>query len=187
MRAHLAAVVSALISFVSATHVAGGQSAALERGARIRVQQAAGRRTTTLVGDLVSASPESLVYRDENSLAITAIRRDSIVSVERSVVDGNHRVDGALLGLLGGVVVGGTAGYGFARARCGAYMSECLPGAGFVIGAGAGGFLGLIVGAIIGSGIDGERWEPVDLPRRIGLSPRVEWRSLPRVSMRLYY
>jgi hypothetical protein len=166
---------------------AASQSAALEPGTRIRVQVVAGRRTATVVGDLISASPESIVYHRARTEAVAVLPRDSIISVERSIADGNHVIDGALLGLLGGVVAGGVAGYGIARSGCTASVPECLQGPWLVFGGATGGLIGLVVGAIVGKGIEREGWEPANLPRRIGLIPRVECGLVSRVSLHFYY
>lgn len=189
MRAHsvILACWSAVVCTLSTAHTADGQALALEAGARIRMQLAAGRHTQTIVADLVSVSPESIVYRRARTEAIASLPRDSIIAVERSVADGNHAFDGAMLGLLGGVVVGGVAGYGVARSGCSASVPECLQGPWLVFGGAVGGLIGLVAGAIVGHGIEREGWQTVDLPLRIGLSPRVERRPVSRLSVHLYY
>ena len=143
---------------------AQGQSVVLVPGARVRVRLTNNNRMQTLVGELVSASPESLVYRDTKRRAIATVARDSIVTVERGSLNGHHTADGAALGFLGGLAIGGLAGYGLARSGCTASTAECLQGPWLVVGGGAGGVIGLIVGTIVGRGIDAERWEPAELP-----------------------
>lgn len=171
----------------SARWSAQGQSVVLAPGVRIRVFVANNNRTQILVGELVSASPESLIYRDTKTRAIAAVGRDSIVMVEHGLLDGHHTVDGAALGFLGGLVIGGFAGYGAARSGCSASTAECLQGPWLLLGSGVGGVIGLMVGAVVGRNTDAARWERAELPQRIGLAPLFEPHSTLGLSLHFTY
>jgi hypothetical protein len=162
---------------------AEAQEAPLAPGTRIRVERTTSCCTETLIGELISVTPDSLAYRDARSGRI-ALPRQSIISVEQSRPDGHRTIEGALLGFTAGTLVGGLAGYGLARAGCSDPGGDCLAPLGAALGGLTGGLIGLVAGAIVGRGVEAERWDRIELPQRVGLFPRKGSRRILTVSLR---
>jgi hypothetical protein len=182
----LSSVASSLCLILSST-MAGqvaAQEAPLAPGARIRVERVTSCCTETLIGELISLTPDSLAYRDARSGRVALLPRQSIISVDQSRPDGYQTLDGAFLGFAAGALAGGLAGYGLTRSACSDPGGDCLQGLGAVFGGLTGGLIGLVAGALVGHRVQAERWERIDLPQRVGLFPLIGPRRTLSLSLR---
>ena len=149
---------------VLAPALAGAQAPAIPawpvaEGARVRVSSPV-LGSEPRVGVVISASKDTLSFRAERQPAYTFLRTSDIRQLEVSQGTRGHRFIGGLVGFSLGAFAGGfigaatgSKGDGFARAGQAA------------IGAGVGGLLGAVAGAlVIGRTVD--TWVPVALPNR---------------------
>jgi hypothetical protein len=156
-----------------------------EAGQRIRVSASA-LGIAELAGTLVSLGPDTLVIAAAHrqlEIPTSAVTRIDVSRGRKSTAG-----KGALIGVAGGLLVGGAIGY----ISCSAAVSpatcfESQEGAqlGFLLMTAGGGALGALTGALVGSSIRRDRWEPMDLSRvRTTLGFAAGGRLILQVSLR---
>jgi hypothetical protein len=134
----------------------------LQSGARARILgRTAGSKYELIT--VASASPESLRYSPDPSLAIKSLAWQQISEMEASI--GRHTNVGrgagigVLVGLIGGAALGAKQSWGWTR-DYNELRALGIVTAGLTMGA-----LGGLVGAVIGHAQRTEDWVPVTLPR----------------------
>lgn len=138
-----------------------GQSAridalSLQAGARARILAPWTDAKYELI-TVASASPDSLRYSLEPSLATTSIAWQQISKMDASIGRQRHTWGGAGIGLLVGAVAGAMLGSN-------APGNEFRGIQRFLQGV-LGGALGGLGGAVVGSSVRSDTWVPVTLPR----------------------
>lgn len=132
-------------------------------GSRVRIlTPVLGKRHVT--GDVVAATPDTLLFRAARESTSTAISTPNIVSIE--IARGTHT--NTARGGFGGFVLGALVGAAIGAAASPPPCSNCLD---FSQGAAAlgGGLTGGVIGALVGAAIGkrpSDTWVPVALPRR---------------------
>ena len=146
----------------------------------VRVSHNAACCVDPFIGTLVATSADSIWIRPErapsSSLPIPVPRR-SVRSLERGERVGAHKLVGAGLGLLTGVVVGGAIGNTFA--------CECdMHSLGALAGGVTGGLVGVLTGTLIGAVIPHYEWDRAETSRGIAVMPGAQGGMEMRVSLR---
>lgn len=132
-------------------------------GSRVRIlSPALGKRHVT--GDVVSATPDTLLFRTARESTFMAIGTPNIVSIE--IARGTHT--NTARGGYGGFVLGALVGAAIGAAASPPPCSNCLD---FSQGASAlgGGLVGGVIGALVGAAIGkrpSDTWVPVGVPGR---------------------
>ena len=152
---------------VMAPTLSAGQAPAadwpLAPDSRVRIlSPVLGKRLVT--GSVVSATPDTLVFRAARDSTSTSIGTPNIVSIE--IARGTH-TNTARAGF-GGFVLGALVGAAIGAAASPPPCSNCLD---FSQGASAlgGGFVGGVIGALVGAAIGkrpSDTWMPVAVPAR---------------------
>lgn len=131
-------------------------------GARVRVTLASSEK---LVGTLAGAHRDTLLVRPVDAQEARALPLGTLTRLEVSRGIHSRTGRGALIGLVGGAAAGAAGGMiACAGGNCvhnGEDLTTLVPVA---LGIGTG-VLGAGVGALLGSGVRGESWATVPLPR----------------------
>lgn len=137
------------------------------QGPLVRVSHDGASGRSPLTGTLVAASADSLWVRPDGArgtAAPVAIAQASVREFERGDLLGAHRLVGAGLGLVGGVLTGTTIG---ARSGCG--HCDGANAVAVIMGAVGGGLIGILTGTVIGSRVPHYRWQRGEAPQRLGV------------------
>ena len=135
-------------------------------GERVRVQHATvccGLTTTT--GRFVALTPNELLLNTRRGVTDT-VPLQGIRRLERAIPGDSHVYLGTAIGLAAGAAA--AFAYGITHPHCKA-EAPCL---GFLIGvqtALPGALAGAVVGNLVGSRFRRVKWEPVELPVRVGV------------------
>jgi hypothetical protein len=128
---------------------------------RVRiVSPVLGERFVT--GSLVSATPDTLVFRADTESTSTAIPTPTIVRLDVGFGKHTNKARGGVAGFIFGALAGAAIGFGVTPAPC----TNCLDfsqGYAAVGGGVAGGVIGALVGVAIGKR-PSDNWVPVALP-----------------------
>jgi hypothetical protein len=138
------------------------RSAPVGAGTMVRIW--VGRKVYT--GKMVSRDADSIrvevsndVWGPERRVMVLALPLGEVTQLEIRTRKASHTGEGAALGMFGGALIG--AGIGdLGNMFCG-WDNSCDSGR-QTRGALIGGAIGLLVGAIVGSGANSERWAPAD-------------------------
>lgn len=138
--------------------VAAQDTLAIDRGERVRLTLGPGGNT--VVGVLVSQDCDSLRLQPGPDSPPIALARAGVTRAEASLGSYGHAGSGALVGLVFGGALGAVAG-----ASCDGDFVCPGPGGGALVLGGT----GLVLGALIGVFVRGERWERV-YPAQVAVS-----------------
>ena len=128
-------------------------------GARVRVSSPV-LGNEPQIGVVVSANRDTLSFRADRKPAYTSIKTSDIRQLEVSQGIRAHRLIGSLVGFAAGAVAGGFIGAATVAKGDGNARFDAA-----IAGAGLGGLVGAIAGAVIlGRTVD--TWAPVALPAR---------------------
>jgi len=145
------------------------QEATMQPGQRIRVSYECRTRTLSTgkarqdcqqdVGTFMGVAGDSILWAAGDSQpcgARCARLLTSVVHIERSVSQRSRAIEGALIGLLAGGVVGGVGGWAYYRNRAEGDLAV-------IVTVPVGMLLGAAIGGGVGSAHQIDRWEPVPL------------------------
>jgi hypothetical protein len=156
----------ALMTLVAPVSSGAQDTLPLAPGARVRVSAPDLIGPGALIATVVAMRRDTLVLRTATGDAppwTLPLERAEWLEVSRG--RRGRGGQGALIGLLTGVAVGGLLGAALSGGE-----DNPLQGAAVGIAVG-GGLVGFVVGGVIGSKSRGERWEPVPLPGRASSAP----------------
>lgn len=161
-----AAVSVALFLVALCTQPLGAQ---LTPGDHVRIHQREGCCEVTTSGTFASLTSDYLavIAREEH----ISIARDSILSIERAAPGAGHGRQGALIGLVSGTFGGWLIGDAISKTVPDGDYSGLVKFEGTIITTAAGGLVGVLIGAIIGSNVHDEVWQRVQLPPRVSVQP----------------
>jgi hypothetical protein len=143
----------------------------IQAGSRVRIlSPVLGDKRQTVT--VISSTPDALVFRQSVQAAPQTLSSAAITRMEVSTGTRAHKMKSALIGLAVGAAAGGILGYAtYQRPTCknpnnqivGCLAIDFGPSGDAAFAAGAGGVLGAIVGALIGSR-QTDTWVPVTMP-----------------------
>jgi hypothetical protein len=134
----------------------------IAQGTRVRIEWMGTTQRHRAVGTVHELRADSLVLADRAGVRTFALARLSRIDVRVPRSRGRGAARGAGLGALAGLAVGLAVGaYGATHCR-----ASDMCGYGWVVGSAIGGpIVGLALGAIVGAGAPGERWQRVGRER----------------------
>jgi hypothetical protein len=141
----------------------------VQAGSRVRILSPVfgdNRQTVTVV----SSTGDALVFRLSGQAASQTLSSGAISGMEISTGSRAHKAKGALIGLVAGAAIGGIIGYAtWQRPTCrdpqgfGCIALDFGRGGDAAFAGAAGGILGTIVGALVGTH-QTDTWVPVTVP-----------------------
>jgi hypothetical protein len=141
----------------------------VQAGSRVRIlSPVLGDKRQTVT--VVSSTSDALVFRQNAGVAPQTLSSGAITRMEVSTGSRAHKAKGALIGLVAGATVGGILGYAtWQRPTCsdpqgfGCIALDFGRSGDAAFAGAAGGILGTIVGALIGTH-QTDTWVPVTVP-----------------------
>lgn len=162
MPASAALVLAAALAW--AVPLTAQQLPVVEPGHRVRLTlspDSQSGRTIRIVGTLMRLGPDSIAVYDQDRQAVVTAALEAAARLEASRGHRSYTLRGTLIGLAAGAAGGIATGL----LVCG--TGDCISSGGDweglvvgVLGIG-GGLVGAGVGALVGAGLSGERWEAV--------------------------
>jgi hypothetical protein len=163
---------------IAASNLSAQESVQLPSGARARLISLAIPPDEQVVS-IVSAANDTVVFRPERNPIVRRLALSDINAIDISTGQRRKTLRGALFGLATGVAIGGTLGYVTYEA-CDDWcmFTPMSAGGNAMLGATAGGLVGLVAGTTSGFLIKSESWHRVRPGARIGVAPGRGGRSV---------
>jgi uncharacterized protein YcfJ len=167
---------------VAVSAVAHTASAQTTDRSLVRVSHDAACCTNPFIGTLVASSADTIWIRPERASSSSApipVARRSVRSFERGKRVGAHKLAGAGLGFLSGVIIGGVMGRAQACQHCDG-MGDFAAATGAVTG----GLVGALTGTLIGAVTPHYEWDRAETFRGVAITPAAQGGMEMRVSLR---
>ena len=152
MNRHVACGIAWFAALATPVQLAAQTRDDIRIGARVRVELAGPEKPRTLVGALVSQTPDTMHLRLDHTKEMVAVPIDQARKLDVSLEQHSGAGRGALGGLFVGLALGVAAG---GSCDCGE------PGLAALVLGGVLGGLGTGFGALLGTGVRVDEWTPV--------------------------